>query len=215
MAAAAIGQDAGHADIGRVRIKKLRSLPLSPRISQRHSCRGPEQQSYPTRLPALARRGVTERLLDGRKLIMRYYRRHLLTGGVLGPAEGSSPCCAALLQGGPAPDAVRHGLESVGQAVRADDAKAADRLRRFDLPRAAGPVAAAMGKNNSGSASGRRRATSSSRSARVTGSAGVEAEGEPVAVVTDATVRSGNCSLITKGRDRLPQGARLQACRRS
>lgn len=66
---------------------------------------------------------------------MQYYRRDLLTRRVPGPAEGSSPCCAALLQGGSTPDALRHGFKSVGQAVRADDAKAADGLRRFDLPR--------------------------------------------------------------------------------
>ncbi len=48
------------ADIGWVRIKKLRSLPLSPRISQRHSCRGPEQQFYATRLQALERRDIPE-----------------------------------------------------------------------------------------------------------------------------------------------------------
>src|SRR5580700_6172219 len=42
------------------RIEKLRSLPLSPRISRRHSCRGPEQHFYSTRLPALARRGIPE-----------------------------------------------------------------------------------------------------------------------------------------------------------
>jgi hypothetical protein len=68
------------------------------------------------------------------KLIMQYYRRDLLTRRVPGPAEGSSPCCAALLRGGSAPDALRHGLKRVGQAVRADGATAADRLRRFDLP---------------------------------------------------------------------------------
>ena len=68
------------------------------------------------------------------KLIMQYYRRDLLTRRVPGPAEGSSPCCAALLRGGSAPNALRHDLKRVGQAVRADGAKAADRLRRFDLP---------------------------------------------------------------------------------
>jgi pimeloyl-ACP methyl ester carboxylesterase len=61
--------------------------------------------------------------------------RDLLTRRVPGPAEGRSPCSAALLQGGSAPDALRHGLKGVGQAVRADDATTADRLRRFDLPR--------------------------------------------------------------------------------
>jgi hypothetical protein len=54
---------------------------------------------------------------------------------VPGPAQGSSPCRAALLRGGSAPDALRHRLKSVGQAVRADVATAADRLRRFSLPR--------------------------------------------------------------------------------
>ena len=53
---------------------------------------------------------------------------------VPGPAEGSSPCRAALLRGGSAPDALRHDLKSIGQAVRADVATAADRLRRFSLP---------------------------------------------------------------------------------
>ena len=66
---------------------------------------------------------------------MQYYRQDLLARDVPGPAEGSSPCCAALLRGGSAPDALRHDLKSVGQAVRADDATAADRLRRFTLPR--------------------------------------------------------------------------------
>ena len=68
-------------------------------------------------------------------LITQYLRRDLLTRRLPGPAEGSSPCCAALLQGGSAPDAVRHGLKSVGQAAHADGAKTADRLRRFGLPR--------------------------------------------------------------------------------
>jgi hypothetical protein len=50
------------------------------------------------------------------------------------PAAGRSPCCAALFLGGSAPDALRHGLKGVGQAVCADGATAADRLRRFGLP---------------------------------------------------------------------------------
>jgi hypothetical protein len=57
------------------------------------------------------------------KLIMQYCRRDLLTRSVPSPPEGNSPRCAALLQGGSAPDALRLGLKSVGQAVRADGAK--------------------------------------------------------------------------------------------
>jgi len=37
--------------------KKIRNLPLSPRISRGHSCRGPERYSYTTRLLALMWRG--------------------------------------------------------------------------------------------------------------------------------------------------------------
>jgi hypothetical protein len=61
-------------------------------------------------------------------------RRDLPARRVPGPAQGSSPCRAALLRGGSAPDALRHDLKSIRQAVRADVATAADRLRRFSLP---------------------------------------------------------------------------------
>jgi hypothetical protein len=50
------------------------------------------------------------------------------------PAAGRSACCAALVLGGSAPDALRHGLKGVGQAVCPDGATAADCLRRLDLP---------------------------------------------------------------------------------
>ena len=79
--------------------------------------------------------GISARCWLAGQLIMQYCRRDLLARDVPGPAEGSSPCRAALLRGGCAPDALRHGLKSIGQAVRADVATAADRLRRFSLPR--------------------------------------------------------------------------------
>jgi hypothetical protein len=63
----------------------------------------------------------------------RAYRLGELRAGL--EAEPSPPFRAALLQGGSAPDALRHGLKSVGQAARADSASTADSLRHLGLPR--------------------------------------------------------------------------------
>ena len=53
--------------------------------------------------------------------------------GESGPAAGRSPAFVPLLLGGPAPDALRLGRKSVGQATGADGARGADCLRRFGV----------------------------------------------------------------------------------
>jgi hypothetical protein len=54
------------------------------------------------------------------------------------PPGPGTVCRPALFLGGSAPDALRHGLEGVGQAVRADGATTTDRLRRQDASSAVG-----------------------------------------------------------------------------
>jgi len=64
---------------------------------------------------------------------MRYCQVRTAARGEPGQADRRAQSRAALFPCGPAPDAFRQGLKSVGQAVRADGARAADRFRVCDL----------------------------------------------------------------------------------